>query len=596
MTSRGGARRALVFGASGLVGRHLVKELTKAGVEVTIAVRSPESASGVHQWLHEHGVGEVDAVVANFDAPLLVPSDAGLAAVTEIYNCAGTYRFGMTAQEARRANVGIVERIVDFAADLPRLQRLVHVSGYRVGGQDPATVPWSDTRRTMLYKRLGPYEASKVESDAVFQARALEHSVPWTIVNPSSVIGDSETGESDQLIGLATNLRQIWDGRAHALPGDASTFLPVVTVDYLAAFMVAAAVDPEAVNQSYWVLDDETPPLPVLLEHLGRHLGVKVPRLRVPARIVTTLPTWVSGAEPETLSFLSADRYPTRTATELAARHDLAMPNVVTSLERWADHLAAHRFGETPGADRRYSRAGGLRTYELGPASASTLILPGLPVNADSWMTVAQALDARVVDLPGLGLTSGAGIENWEHWLPDLVGEGPVDLVGHSIGTAAALHAASRFPERVASLTLVAPFFLQAPARTSFMRRILQRAYLRTVTAERLAQRLTGSSDVARDLESSAVDLRRRTARAVVGHLAAASSEPWRQTLRDQLMAYEGPVRIVTGTRDPLAPDLVQALEAAPNVHLFQLAGAGHHPHLTHPRETAELLDRVRTA
>ncbi|XGU18956.1 SDR family oxidoreductase [Rhodococcus sp. 3Y1] len=78
---------------------------------------------------------------------------------------------------------------------------MIHVSGYRVGGQDPTTVPWPDDHRTAVYKDLGAYEASKVESDAIFQARALKHGVPWTIVNPSSVIGDSATGESDQHIG-----------------------------------------------------------------------------------------------------------------------------------------------------------------------------------------------------------------------------------------------------------------------------------------------------------------------------------------------------------------------------------------------------------
>ncbi len=84
----------------------------------------------------------------------------------------------MTAQEARSANVGIVEKLIDFAKDLPNLQRVIHVSGYRVGGQDPTTVPWPDDHRTAVYKDLGAYEASKVESDAIFQARASSTEFP----------------------------------------------------------------------------------------------------------------------------------------------------------------------------------------------------------------------------------------------------------------------------------------------------------------------------------------------------------------------------------------------------------------------------------
>ncbi len=49
------------------------------------------------------------------------------------------------------------------------------------------------------------------------------------------MIGDSATGESDQHIGLASTVEQIWNDTAAALPGNESTFLPIVTVDYLAA-------------------------------------------------------------------------------------------------------------------------------------------------------------------------------------------------------------------------------------------------------------------------------------------------------------------------------------------------------------------------
>jgi len=65
----------------------------------------------------------------------------------------------MTPQHARAANVDTSRRVVEFSAALPDLVRLVHLSGYRIGGQDPATVPWSTQRRTLDYARLGAYEA-----------------------------------------------------------------------------------------------------------------------------------------------------------------------------------------------------------------------------------------------------------------------------------------------------------------------------------------------------------------------------------------------------------------------------------------------------
>lgn len=284
-------RHALVFGASGFVGRHVVAALGSSGVRVTAARRDSPPPAGDY---------------------------------TEIHHCAGAYRFGMTADEARRGNVDLTRVVVEFAAGLPRLRRLVYVSGYRVSG----LAEWD-------HRRLGAYEASKVEADAVFRARADELGVPWTIVNPASVLSAS----SDQQLGLAANVKQLWEGQLKALPGNA--FVPVVSAEYLAAFMALLPTDPSSERGAYWLLDDDTPLLPDLLTLVGTHLGVRVPRLRVPLPLVRRLPAWVTKADPETRSFLSTDRYPTESAREFAARHDLKMPDVRTLLCMWADNLVA---------------------------------------------------------------------------------------------------------------------------------------------------------------------------------------------------------------------------------------------------------------
>ncbi|UTX51915.1 alpha/beta fold hydrolase [Leucobacter aridicollis] len=592
IASGGDSRHALVFGASGLVGRHLVLKLLGAGADVTVAVRSEESGAKVVQWVREHGgLGSVQTAVVDFAAPeILAGGPTAFASVTEIHNCAGLYRFGMSVDEARDANVGIVERVVEFASQLPRLGRLLHISGYRVGGQDPSLVPWSDTHRSAVYGEAGAYEGSKMESDAVFQARATELGLAWTVVNPSSVIGDSVTGESDQLIGLATTVGQLYRGETAALPGGDDVFLPVVTVDYFAAFMERAATDPGAAGRAYWVLDDRTPPLGDMLAHVGRHLGAPVPRVRVPVAVIKRLPQRITKADPETLTFMSADRYPTDAANELAARHGLLQPDVRVSLERWADYLAAHRFGAQPGDDRRYVEAGGIRTFTLGAGDASGLILPGLPINADTWADVASDIDARVVDLPGLGLSGATGITDWGRWLPEVLPTSPVHLVGHSLGAAAAVTAADRFPGRVSALTLVSPFFLQSRSVTRHLPRPLIAAYMRGLNGTGLSRLLTGTDAEADALESSVSDLRRGASRRVAAQLRQTASLRWRAELRVALARFEGPVTIITGAQDPLDSALVAELASRPNIGVVAIPGAGHHPHLTHRALLSEAL------
>jgi len=171
-------RRALVFGATGFLGRHLVMALTAEGVEVTAACRSERSCRELTSWLARHGCPVPPAtVLVDFDSPGLGLVPGSPAGITEIYNCAGAYRFGMSLPEARVANVDTVRAVVALAARLPGQPRLVHVSGYRVGGQDPGTVPWDEARVRRAVRASGPYEAAKAEGDAVLEGEAQRHGV-----------------------------------------------------------------------------------------------------------------------------------------------------------------------------------------------------------------------------------------------------------------------------------------------------------------------------------------------------------------------------------------------------------------------------------
>ena len=585
-------RHALVLGATGFLGRHLILALGRAGVRVSAACRSDESYRRLVRWLAEHGHDEAPAGLrVDFAEPSLIQGECD--DVTEVYNCAGAYRFGMSADDARRANVDSVRAVVAFAARLPHLRRLVHVSGYRVGGQDP--VLWSDERRAAAYRALGPYEASKAEADAVFQATADELGVPWSIVSPASVIGDSVTGESDQYVGLASNVKDLWRGSLMALPGDASTFVPVVAIDYVARFMALLPVDRAAERASYWLLDDDTPPLPDLLTLIARHYRIKPPRVRIPVSLVKRLPRRLTRADPETLTFLSSDRYPTDPAHAFAARHGLAMPDAAITVRRWADHLAAHRFGDAPAAredGRRFTAPSGIRTFELGEPGAPTVVLPGLPVNADTWGPAVTAVGhARAVDLPGLGM-SGGHRDDWPSWLTALMTEtGARHLVGHSIGAAAAVEAAAAHPAAVERLTLVAPYFLQARPALTTRWATVTRGYLSHVSPEALSRRLTGDAAHASALRSSVADIRRGTVAANVSRLLAAAAKPRsREALRATLRRYPGRVHVIVGSHDPLTPEGRALLDALPHATVTVIDGAGHHLQLTHPEEVAKAI------
>ncbi|MEU8304210.1 SDR family oxidoreductase [Actinomadura sp. NPDC048955] len=353
-----GAGGALVVGATGFVGRWLTAELLGRGRAVAVAVRGGAGRGGeLRGWLREHGVDDQGLLVVGADITrpglgLDEEDRERLEAVRDVFNAAALFRFGLGREEARRANVDGAVNVARWAAARPRLRRLVHVSGYRVASDGRLAYPVPAKELDVLYRRLGAYEASKLEGDAAVRAVAAETGAPLTAVHPATVIGHSVTGEAGQYIGLAEMVRDLWAGRLPALAGSRRTFVPVVTVDHLARFMAAVPEYDEGAYRAHRVLDDATPPLPELVGLLARHLGVRPPRVTVPVGLVRRLPRALTGVEPETLSFLSEDRYDTSSADALAKEAGLSHPPVEDALRLWADRLVADRFGVRPEGGR----------------------------------------------------------------------------------------------------------------------------------------------------------------------------------------------------------------------------------------------------
>ena len=143
----------------------------------------------------------------------------------------------MTNEEARRANVETVRRVVDLSSTLG-VSRLVHVSGYRVGvrpGQCAVVVAPHQPPSTSVWV---PTRPPKVESDAVVQAAAHELGGPLTIVNPSTVMATPSPASPTKPFDLATTVLDLIARQTRGHPRAAqSVFVPVVTVDYLTPFM-----------------------------------------------------------------------------------------------------------------------------------------------------------------------------------------------------------------------------------------------------------------------------------------------------------------------------------------------------------------------
>jgi nucleoside-diphosphate-sugar epimerase/pimeloyl-ACP methyl ester carboxylesterase len=467
---------------------------------------------------------------------LSAADDERLAGVRDVFNTAGLYRFGLEREEARSVNTEGAVDVVRWAATRPGLRRLIHISGYRVGQFTEERYPLPAASLEQLYRDHGAYGGSKKEGDLAVRIVAAELGVPLTLVNPSGVIGHSTTGEAGQYVGLAAMVRDLWTGRLPALPGTARTFVPAVTVDYFAKFMAAIPEHDPAPGGRHWVLDDSTPELPDLIRLLAAHLGVRAPRTLVPVSLVRRLPTALTRANPETLAFLTEDRYDTTSADRVAEAAGLRHPPVETALRRWADRLVADRFGAaSPVLPGGFHDVGGSRTYVAGDrTSPDFVLLHGLPLDGESWQGVLGELgeaSALVADLPGLGRSAPTAASPLD-WLTELlapVRTRPV-IVAHSAATAPALGV------RPSEAVLSAAAQLRRPG-----------------VARRTAGRLNAGNH--------------------------------RAELQALLGRAKPVVHLVAGQQEPLVGD--------PGPATVTVIGTGHNPQLTHPAAVAEIMRRM---
>lgn len=593
----------LVTGATGFIGRWLLAALTRRGQVVAALVRDaarrgPELRAFVERLGGDGAclvVVEGDVEVAGLGLERPLPN------VRVVHHLAARFAFGLTREAARRTNVDGTRHVMAWASGLSGLERFVFLGGYRVTAFEPARLASAEGLREAY--RAGAYEGSKHEAYAVFRALASDLALPWTAVHPSGLIGDSRTGETMQTVGLGDTMKELFLGRLPAQVGSPRVFVPVVTVDYLADYLASVPLRAESAGKDLVVFDPASPALPELLAIGAEHLGVPLPKRTLPLGLVRALPRRLTGVEPESLSFLSEDRYDTREGDAHAAEMGLVHPPLVRSVQRWCDFLVRTRFlALTPESAVRPSEAGDRGrlvrgVYTAGePTRADVVLLHGLPFDGEAMQPLARRLGrshARL-DLPGLGRSLPVRAPN-EGWLAKALGERakPAVLIGHSLGAGVAVEHAARHPEQVAALVLIAPAFLaeaapwtlRVPAAVS----IVLGGLTRTSFQERLlAEGDEASLEEAKEaVESACASLARRGgARRAAEALADASRQDRRASLRASLrevIARGVPVLIVHAAVEPIVFEV-------PGARVVCLEGAGHNLHLTHVEAVADAV------
>ncbi|MFK7886034.1 MAG: SDR family oxidoreductase [Gammaproteobacteria bacterium] len=190
-----------VTGATGFIGRRLVKELLQKRGSVYFLVRKkdPKVLAGLYEYW---GVDKKRAIPVKGDLTkkhigvAKKDRDAMRGQIKHVYHLAALY--DITAPEALQEQVNVegTRQTVALAEDL-KAKHFHHVSSIAAAGLYTGVF-----REDMFAEATGmsksPYHRTKHDAEGVVRN---ECSIPWRVYRPGIVVGDSRTGEMDKIDG-----------------------------------------------------------------------------------------------------------------------------------------------------------------------------------------------------------------------------------------------------------------------------------------------------------------------------------------------------------------------------------------------------------
>lgn len=262
--------RCLVTGASGFVGRSLVRRLPDQGIEPLAAVRRLADAPSVT------AVETGDIALFDDWPRVLAGCD------TVVHLAARVHVMRETAQDPlhafRQVNVDATRRLAEAAA-AAGVRRFVYLSSVKVNGETTTERPF---RATDPAAPADAYAISKWEAEQRLNALAGKTAMEVVIVRPPLVYGAGVGGNFARLVGLVRRrlplpLRSLHNRRS------------LLGLDNLVDFLILCLRHPAAAGRTLLIADERDWSTPALIAEIAAALDLRDPCFAFPPRLLRTL-------------------------------------------------------------------------------------------------------------------------------------------------------------------------------------------------------------------------------------------------------------------------------------------------------------------
>ncbi|WP_338553821.1 alpha/beta fold hydrolase [Paenibacillus sp. KS-LC4] len=599
-----------VTGGTGFIGQRLIQALAQTKQHTTVLVRSLSKYEQLLDKLNLRHNEFIKPVCGDLTQPLLGLSREDLARVKTadvIIHAGGPMDISLSDEQAKLVFLQASQHMAEIASLIhteKSLRHFIHLVGFKSPFRNEDLSQKAQALASLNHEP--PYEQAKFLADLHLREQSAKQGYPLSVVHPGVVIGDSATGETEQLGGLGILVDAARRKLMALAPGGEKYWLPLFHLDHAAAFLAALAQEEQPLSQTYYLLQakEDNPNMMELITTMAKELRVAKPVGSLPLGILSKVLGSPLGGKlgipQQSLNFVVDDSYSLDSARYIQQKYALDYTVTPSALRRTIadlDFRLSHSVMAHKGYHQR--KLGNMTALHNNNHSGNPILfIPGTFSGADCLIPLAnyfQNANVWLPDLPGLGRSpyhhKSNVIEGHLESLIEAIAEmdTPVILIGHSYGALLAAKVMERLPERIQALGLLQPVFHPAPS-------MYKQRWLTEMALSRMSEDALIKSLIKQSCFESAAQIPAEYTRYVQDELR---SPRVRRTLAELLRELTRPqsfqltpeqwdekkVHILWGEQERN----YQLPERYRHLMLSSLS-YGHHFPISHPEQTAQLL------